>query len=151
MIKRAYLVSDVFKQQYGAAYAKWIQAEVALWGEESANNLTTIGHLCREALQEFVSILVARHEPSKVNPDKTKTVDRMRSVLDHCGEQLGTTVTPFLAALLAYWGTLMDLVQRQEHGAQKEGEPLGWDDARRVVFQTAVVMFEIDRSLKSRK
>jgi len=148
---REYLVSDVFKKRYGSAYAKWVQAEAALWGEESASHLTTIGHLCREALQEFVSILVDRHQPSNVNTDRTKTVDRMRAVLNHSEGQLGTTSTPFLAALLAYWGTLIDLVQRQEHGAQKEGEPLKWDDARRVVFQTAVVMFEVDRSLSSVK
>ncbi len=39
------------------------------------------------------------------------------------------------------------LVQRQEHGGQKEGAALRWEDARRVACQTAVVMFEIDRSL----
>jgi hypothetical protein len=38
-------------------------------------------------------------------------------------------------------------VQRQEHGAQKEGRPLVWEDGRRVVFQTAIVMFELDRAL----
>ncbi len=36
---------------------------------------------------------------------------------------------------------------RQEHGAQKESETLQWEDARRVVFQTAMVMFELDRTL----
>jgi hypothetical protein len=40
------------------------------------------------------------------------------------------------------------LVQRQEHGAQKEVTPLTWEDARRVVFQTCVVMYEINRALK---
>ena len=40
----------------------------------------------------------------------------------------------------------MDLVQRQEHGGQKEGEPLGWEDGRRVVFQTANVMVELHRA-----
>jgi hypothetical protein len=49
--------------------------------------------------------------------------------------------------LLAYFGTVSDLIQRQEHGAQKEGEGLMWEDARRVVFQTALVMFELDRVL----
>ena len=48
---------------------------------------------------------------------------------------------------MTYWGTVSDLVQRQEHGAQREGKQLVWEDARRVVFQTANVMFEIDRSL----
>jgi hypothetical protein len=68
-------------------------------------------------------------------------------VLDLQAKQLGTTEKPFLDALLGYWGTVSDLIQRQEHGGQKEGQSLVWEDGRRVVFQTAVVMFEIDRSL----
>lgn len=53
----------------------------------------------------------------------------------------------FLDALLAYWGTASDLVQRQEHGNQKVGAALLWEDGRRVVFQTAMVMYEIERAL----
>lgn len=61
--------------------------------------------------------------------------------------KLGTTEEPFLEAVVAYWGTVADLIERQEHGAQKEGEALTWEDARRIVFHTAIVMFEVDRSL----
>lgn len=46
-----------------------------------------------------------------------------------------------------YWGAVADLTQRQEHGVQKEGEQLVWEDARRVVFQTLLVMFEVDKAL----
>ena len=60
---------------------------------------------------------------------------------------MGTTVKPFIDALIVYWGTLDDLVQRQEHGAQKEGEALSWEDARRLVFQTINVMVELRRTL----
>jgi hypothetical protein len=52
-----------------------------------------------------------------------------------------------LDALVTYWGTVSDLVQRQEHGAAKEGEPIGREDARVTVFQTAMVMFECSRAL----
>jgi hypothetical protein len=143
---RSYLGSEAFKSRYPAAYEKWEQAAATLWGEDSASQLTTIGHLCREALQEFTSVIVERVQPPHVNTEKTMTVTRMRAALDHVAKQLGTTEKPFLDALLAYWGTLGDLVQRQEHGAQKEGKPLEWEDARRVVFQTAVVMFEINHA-----
>jgi hypothetical protein len=44
-------------------------------------------------------------------------------------------------------GTLSDLAQRQEHGGQREAEPLVHEDARRLVFQAAMVMFEVIRSL----
>ena len=148
---RTYLESEAFKSRYSAAYEKWAQAEAALWGEDSASQLTTIGHLCREALQEFTSVIVERVQPPSVNTEKTMTVTRMRAVLDHVAKQLGTTEKPFLDALLVYWGTLGDLVQRQEHGTQKEGKPLEWEDARRVVFQTAVVIFEIDHAVSRLK
>jgi hypothetical protein len=83
------------------------------------------------------------------HPDAKKAHDvaRIRSVLDQHTSRLGTTLAPFLGALLSYWGAVSDLVQRQEHGAQKEGTPLMWADGRRVVFQTAIVMFETDRAL----
>ena len=148
---RTYLESEVFRSRYPAAYEKWAQAEAALWGEDSASQLTTIGHLCREALQEFTSVIVERVQPTNVNTEKTLTVARMRAVLDHVAKQLGATEKPFLDALLVYWGTLGDLVQRQEHGAQKEGKALEGEDARRVVFQTAVVIFEIDHAVSRLK
>jgi hypothetical protein len=144
---RSYLGSAHFQGQYKVAYQKWTQAEAALWGEDSANQLTTIGHLCREVLQDFCTVLIEQHQPPQPNVDKTKIIDRLRSVFKHCQPTFGEGVTKFLDALLDYWGTLSDLVQRQEHGAAKEGEHLTWEDAQRVVFHTAVLMWEIDRSL----
>lgn len=144
---RRYFDADRFRQAYGTAYQKWVEAERLLWDSDSQRQLTTIGHLCREAMQEFATILVDRHQPANVTANKASDVARIRAVLDHPKFGLGDTLKPFLFALLAYWGTVSDLVQRQEHGAQREGLPLVWEDARRVVFQTIVVMFEIDRAL----
>jgi hypothetical protein len=142
-----YLDSDAFQQSYPEAHRKWAEAAELLWKSDSQRQLTMIGHLCREAMQEFGTALVDRHQPSGVDADKAHDVARIRAVLDQHRPLLGTTAAPFLDALLPYWGTVTDLVQRQEHGAQKEGRPLVWEDGRRVVFQTAVVMFEVDRVL----
>ena len=98
-------------------------------------------------MQEFATALVNQYQPPNAGPDKAHTVARIRAVLKLRGDQLGETEKSFLDAILAYWGTVSDLVQRQEHGAQKEGETLVWEDGRRVVFQTALVMFEIDSAL----
>jgi hypothetical protein len=62
--------------------------------------------------------------------------------------KLGESVFEYLGALLNYFGCLSDLIQRQEHGGQREGQQLDWEDARRVVLQTIVVMFEVDRALR---
>jgi hypothetical protein len=144
---RDYLDADHFQQKYPKACQKWAEAESMLWASDSEHQLTTIGHLCREATQEFATALVEQHQPPDVDKDKAHTVARISVVLDLRKSQLGSKEKPFLDALLAYWRTVNDLIQRQEHGGKKEGEPLVWEDGRRVVFQTAVAMFEIDRAI----
>ncbi len=104
-----------------------------------------IGHTCREAVQLFITDLVERHRPAAIEPDPQKTVARLKTIL--ATVDLPTAVAAFLSALLAYFGTVNDLVQRQEHGAQKQGDPLTWEDARRVVFHCGLVMYELDRAL----
>ncbi len=141
---REYLRSGDFQRRYPAAYQKWSEAEHMLWQRDS-NQFTTIGHLCREAMQEFTTRLVERFQPAEVDPDRAHVVARVRAILKW--RAANGTIREFLDALLAYWGTVSDLVQRQEHGAQKEGALLRWDDARRVVFHTLVVMFEVDKFL----
>ncbi|MGB9181002.1 MAG: hypothetical protein WCB68_17350 [Pyrinomonadaceae bacterium] len=144
---RSYLEAATFQQKYAKAYQKWCDAEGMLWGSDSERQMTTIGHLCREAIQEFAAVLVNQYQPPNIDTDKAHTVARIKSVLNFCANKLGTSEKSFLEALIAYWGAVSDLIQRQEHGGQKEGTPLAWDDARRVIFQTYIVMLEIDRSL----
>jgi hypothetical protein len=142
---REYIQSHAFQSRYRSAYAKWQEAENLLWNDDSDKALTTIGHLLREAMQEFATALVERFRPPNVEADKARTVSRIRAVLN--AQKLGDKVRAFLDALIVYWGTVSDLIQRQEHGALREGEPLKWIDARRVVFQVAIVMLEIDAAL----
>ncbi len=139
---RDYLDAPEFKTNYPEAFAKWSQAEDLLWGTDTPKQLTAIGHHCREAVQNFANTLVEHYQPPDVTHDKTKTLARLRAVLELKATQLGKTNKDFLEALLAYWGKVNDLIQRQEHGSQREGEQLVWEDARRVVFQTMVVIFE---------
>jgi hypothetical protein len=141
-----YLDSDAFQRSYPEAYRKWVEAAERLWKSDSQHQLTTIGHLCREAIQEFATALVERHQPPGADPDKAHDINRIQAVVDQRRSQLSTT-SALLDSVVLYWRAVSGLVQRQEHGAQKEGRPLVWEDARRVVFQTAVVMFEIDHTL----
>lgn len=139
----AYLSDASFKKNHASAYSKWEQAACLLRSADSDAQLTTIGHLCREALQAFAESLAVQHKVDVSTIDPGKTVARLRAVLNRRNAALGATEAPFLEALVAYWGTLSDLVQRQEHGAQREGSPLVWEDGRRVVFQTCVVLYEV--------
>lgn len=142
----SYLNGDHFRRLYPRAYDKWLRASRALASADAPAQLSTVGHLCREAMQEFAAELAppAIHEAV---PDKSKTVARMRALLESIRSK---TEASFLEALLAYWGTVSDLVQKQEHGAERDGAPLTWQDGRRVVFHTAIVMYEYDRAITSR-
>ncbi len=142
-----YLDSERFQKAYPEAHHKWSEAAERLWSSDSEQQLTMIGHLCREAMQAFATALIERYRPTTVDHDKGHDVARIRAVLNQHASKIGTTAAPFLDAILAYWGTVSDLVQRQEHGGQREGRRLVWEDGRRVVFQTAVVMFEVGRTL----
>lgn len=144
---RGFLDAATFQKRYPLAYQKWSDAEKLLWTADSDRQLTVIGHNCREAIQEFAEALINLHQPPETEPNKTQIIQRFRSVLALKKQQLGKAKHAFLDALLPYWGTVSDLIQRQEHGGQKEGEPLNWEDARRVVFQTMIVMYEIDNAL----
>jgi hypothetical protein len=144
---RDYLNAQEFQRKYPEALKKWSSAEDLLWRADTEQQLTTIGHLCREAVQEFATAFVERVQPPGVTDDKSKTIARLKAVLDMRADEMGSTEKPFLETLLTYWRRVNDLIQRQEHGAQKEGEELVWEDGRRVVFHTAIVMFEIDRAV----
>lgn len=142
-----YLESSHFQGTYAKAYQKWKNADSLLWDSESEQQLTTIGHLCREAIQEFATSLVERYRPANVDENKAHDVNRLKAVIELRAVNLGNTEKEFLNALIPYWRTVSGLVQRQEHGSQPGARHLVWEDGRRVVFQTAIVMSEVDRSL----
>ena len=141
-----YLDGEGFQRRHPRAFALWSQADTSLWGSDSQQQLTTIGHVIREAMQAFATELVAQLGV-EADRDPAHDIARIRAVLADQKAKLGDTHAAMLDALLAYWGTVSDLAQRQEHGAQREGEALSWEDARRLVFQSAVVMYEVDRSV----
>lgn len=99
-------------------------------------------------MQEFADRLYLIVLNKESTDPKSHTVKRIREIIEKKGAEKGTTIQPFLDALIVYWGALSDLVQRQEHVADKDGEKLTWDDSRRIVFQTINVMGEFHRTLE---
>ncbi len=144
---RAFLDAGTFREEFPAAYAKWKEAAELLWHTDSDAELSTIGHKCREAIQEFASTLIERYHVEGATPDPSKTRERISAVIEARREALGERKAELLDAVFNYWKAAGNLIQRQEHAGQREGEALGWEDGRRVVFQTAIVMFEIERAL----
>lgn len=144
---RNFLNAEQFRKKYPHAYDKWLQAEAYLWGEDWETQLTNIGHDCREAIQKFAEILINRYQLQQEYPDQNKDIGRIKAVIEQRKENLSQKEKKFLDSLVDYWKALSGLVQRQEHGIQDVNGSLTWEDGRRVVFQTAIVMFEVDRSL----
>jgi hypothetical protein len=142
---RSYIDGDSFRARHAEALGKWRQAEELLWSADHDNQLTTIGHLCREAMQAFATSLLKHRPVAGAPPDPTKTIARIKAVVAIVSSS--GSVTAVIDALVVYWGAVSDLVQRQEHGGQKEGEPLHWEDARRLVFHTLFTMVELDRAV----
>ena len=126
--------------RYPVATRKWEEARKILSDQDAANHLSTIGHLCRECLQEFSFALAAQRNITIDRREIASTVKTFNAILDSIRVDRA-----FFQALLAYWGTLSDLIQRQEHAGAKEGRPVTLSDAKRVVFHTALVMYELDQ------
>lgn len=145
---RSYVDATGFAQRHPIAWQKWTAAEQHLWAADSVQSGTTVGHLCREAHQEFASSLLARHPVADADADKQKTQKRLRAVLAALPKR-SEKVDAVATALVDYWSAVTDLAQRQEHGGLKEGEALVWEDARRLVFATLFAMTELDRSIEA--
>lgn len=139
------LDSDDFRGGHPEAFAKW-QGAARMAASDPVANATKIGHDCREAMQHFATSMLAKVGVTSSAP-ATRTVDRLREVVNARRGGLGAKEVAFLDALVHQWGTVSDLVQRQEHGAQKGGSPLTALDSERVVRQTAIVMFELDNAI----
>jgi hypothetical protein len=144
---RAVLVPDAdltgFRERYPAAARKWEDA-AHLFVANPRRHATRIGHDCREALLFFADEVARRHGISQ--RDSGGTVSTLRAVVA-ARDVGGKTVESFLSALLGYWRAVSDLAQRQEHAARRENETLRVEDARRLVSQTLIVMYEVDRAL----
>lgn len=140
---RGYLETDRLRSAYPTAYEKWQAAEAMLWADDSNRNLTTVGHLCREALQEFADVLARRLGLDQAHPEKGKTINRITAAIEKTVSS--RTDRSLLEALVAYWRATNEVVQRQEHGAQDAAQQLSWQDARLSVFHSLFVMYEVDR------
>lgn len=136
------IASDQFAANYPSAFDLWAESEQLLWAEDSASHLTTIGHKIREATQAFATAMVEAHQPPNVDAEKTHVEKRLGAVIAMHMEKLPNSHRLILEGLGNLWESANDLIQRQEHGAQKEGEEVTWDDARRTVFLSMFLMIE---------
>jgi hypothetical protein len=138
---RSYVNSEQFRSRYPNAHRLWADAAERLWGAESQDSLTGIGHTLREAIQAFAGeLLTARG--LEADGDVAKTLDRVSAVVNAKRAEVGDTAGDLLDAAFGYWRALNSVVQRQIHS-----QSLTWEDARLSVFHAMFVMTELDRLL----
>ena len=79
---RSYLESAPFQSTFDKAFLKWAKAEGTLWQVGAEDHLTEIGHLCREALQEFVEKLAHTTKTDVLQIPKASTKRRVQAILE---------------------------------------------------------------------
>jgi hypothetical protein len=141
----AHIDEAAFGSRYPVAYEKWRDA-IDLYELGPERHATRIGHDCREAISAFASDLIRLHGVEDVDPS-AGTQTKVRAVFAAQADG-SETVRDYADRLVAFWRAVSDLAQRQEHAALRDREALTAEDARRLVFQTLVVMAEIDSALR---
>ena len=134
-----------FEQRYKNAFLKWKESEKLLWSTNTEINISTVGHLCSEALQDFLDILISRHHLGKDYPQKDKTKGRVKALINNRKSTSSDTILKLLEKFYEFWDMLNELVQRQEHYGLKERETIVLEDAKRVVLYTVIIMQELDK------
>jgi hypothetical protein len=133
----AYLSDADFKKNHAAAYSKWEQAALLLRSADSGAQLTTIGHLCREAQQAFAESLSAQHRVDISTIEPAKTVARLKAVLRAGSATLGVTEAAFLEALVAYWALWPTSCSARNTERSERAAPLGGRTAGGLCFKPA--------------
>jgi hypothetical protein len=153
---RAYLEDRRFSSAHPLACGRWIVAWELLWCADSRAKVIAVGQRAGEAMQAFSVSMQERCMPLAMDshwPDvlaegsqRLEPLERLVSITETYGEQLGAGRRQLLRQLLEPWRALGEKLQRHEQGAQPPDERLRWEDGRRLVLLTALAMVEFDRS-----
>ncbi len=144
---RAHMDGSSFEQNYPIAYDKWAQAEALLPAVDPTPTGLTIYQLCNDALMAFAGYLEVKFDLGDVRRVDSPAHERIGVVLESGDLNLATAELSFLTALLSNWRSLLARVKKRGEKDPSEEGVLHWQDLHLAVFHTAVVMFEIDRSL----
>jgi hypothetical protein len=136
------IASDSFAAAFPKAFGPWADAERLLWGEDAEAQLSTVGHKVREAAQAFATAAIDRYGADEPPSDVKLVKKRLGAVIAHNRSSMSDAKRKVLEDLGDLWESVVDLIERQEHSAQKEGEPVTFEDGRRVVMLTMFLMIE---------
>ena len=134
-----------FRVSYPRAYERWLVA-VTLFEEDAELHADRIGDECRKALAEYANEVIRAFEvvvrPGSGTHEKLRTALRSRAP--------SATGAGVAAALVRYWKETSGVAQSLAHATSRTARQreLGYEDARRAVFNTLFVMHETDHVLR---
>ena len=153
---RAYLEDQRFRSAHPLACGRWIVAWEMLWCADSRAKVIAVGRRAADAMQAFSLSMHERCMPLTMDshwPDvladgsqRPEPLDSLASITDAYGEQLGPGRSQLLQELFERWRALSEKLRRHEQGSQPPDQRLRWEDGRRLVLFTALVIVEFDRS-----
>jgi hypothetical protein len=157
---RAYLDGERFASVHPLARGRWLIAWEMLWCADSRIKVIGLGRRAHDALGAFSESLLERclapaadRRPEAPSGDTqpAEPLDGLATVAEAYRAQLGDDRCELLTGLLEHWRALAAAVTRHETAADRGsagelGQRLRWEDGRRLVLFTALVMVEIDRS-----
>jgi hypothetical protein len=158
---RSYLEDERFRSTHPLACGRWIVSWEMLWCADSRAKVIAVGQRARDAMQAFGASLLEACTPLTMDTQWPElltervrrgdtiddTIAGIAGVVGAYGEQLGEQRCTLLGGLFAHWGALAENVRRHEHAQWPAIERLRWEDGRRLVLFTALVLVEVDRSL----
>jgi hypothetical protein len=133
-----------FEERHPDAHDAWSRGAAMLWEADPDSLLTDIGHRCRDATVFFGGSCLSIAKAPEPWPEAKKTKDRISLALQMRVPSGSRRL--LLDALFAYWSELLKFSLRQDHGAERGSEHLGFEDARLLVTHALLVMTEIDRA-----
>jgi hypothetical protein len=153
---RAYLEDERFRSAHPLAYGRWLVAWEMLWCADTRAKVIDAAERTPAAMHAFGSSLLERCTPLAMDPHwpdlladgsrRPDPLEGLTSVADAYREQLGEERSELLRGLVEHWRTLLLGVCRHDDSSRPPAERLHWEDGRRLVLFTALVMVEFDRS-----
>jgi hypothetical protein len=132
---------------YSEADAHLREAAKRLWAARRDADVKDVGDKCRDAVQAFAQTYYERFYPGAAEEPvpRDKTLDAVGKVFGHLQALRGEKDTSFADAMFEFWKALIGSVQKVVHGSEQRDRPLRWDDGRRIVLHTYLLIGELHR------
>jgi hypothetical protein len=153
---RAYLEGEWFKADHPLAYGRWLVGWEMLWCADTKAKVIALVHRATDAIQAFTASLLEQSPPLAIDPQwpdllaagapRPQALADLTNFAESYRAQLGDERCELLRALIDQWQVLAEALRTHEDGAREACGRLRWEDGRRLVLLTALVMVEVHRS-----